>query len=508
MEKEYQTLLAEQCWELIPLPPDANLTGGRWTYAIKFDAHRNLLKRKARYVAQGYTQIQGQDYDKTYGGVAQMESVCLVLAIAAALKLSIFQVDFTAAFLNSPINHDVYMKQPDGFVKPGSEHLVCKLKKSIYRTMQGSHDWQETLAARYVANGYTASRADPCIRYRRVGNEYTVTSTYGDDVCGGSSTISGRDLAIADLGKRWEANEVTSEVLLGMTIHQDPTTKNINISQKTYFQRMLSTFHLEHVRHRYTPLPPGVKLSDSPSPLPEDEIEFMKDKQYRSIVGSIMWGQVCTRPDLAFAAGLLARYQLNPGRQHWECIEWVAGYILHTIDYSITYKAPGPLNSLPGASLKTHAYVDSDHAGCRDTYRSTSGYVFFMAGALVSWSSKRQATVALSTTESEYIGLSRATQQAVWLASFMTEVDLTQQGPINLLGDNFGSVCLTENSKRHALVKHIEMRHHYVREKVTSGEVAVQCIRSGDSVADIFTKPLSGVIHSKLVSQLGLDRTE
>ncbi|GAW08069.1 retrovirus-related pol polyprotein [Lentinula edodes] len=259
MEREFNTLLDKDCWELVPLPADANLTGGRWTYAIKFDAQGNILKRKARYVAQGYTQIQGQDYDKTYGGVARMESVRLVLAIIAVLRLTIFQVDFTAAFLNSPITHDVYMKQPDGFIQPGSEHLVCKLKKSIYGTMQGSHDWQETLAAGYNKDGYTTSRADPCIRYRRTGGEYTITSTYGDDVCGGSTTKTGRDNAVADLGKRWEANEVTTEVLLGMTITQDPRTKAITISQRTYFLRMLSNFGLHHVRRRNTPLPPNVK---------------------------------------------------------------------------------------------------------------------------------------------------------------------------------------------------------------------------------------------------------
>ncbi|GAV99165.1 Gag-Pol polyprotein [Lentinula edodes] len=280
MQREIDTLKDKECWELVPLPPDTNLTGGRWTYAIKFDANGKLLKRKARYVAQGYTQVQGQDYDKTYGGVARMESVRLVLAIVAVLRLSIFQVDFTAAFLNSPITHDVYLKQPEGFVRPGTEHLVCKLKKSIYGTMQGSHDWQETLAAGYTADGYITSRADPCIRYRRVRNEYTITSTYGDDVCGGSSTVAGRDRAVGDLGKRWEANKVTSQVLLGMTIHQDPESKAVTISQKAYFQRMLTHFGLDKVRCRVTPLPPNVKLHASPNPLPEQEQRFMQDKPY------------------------------------------------------------------------------------------------------------------------------------------------------------------------------------------------------------------------------------
>ncbi|GAW03045.1 retrovirus-related pol polyprotein [Lentinula edodes] len=265
---------------------------------------------------------------------------------------------------------------------------------------------------------------------------------------------------------------------------------------------MLTHFGLDCVHRRNTPLPPNVKLKESPTPLPDDERSFMADKQYRAVVGSILWGQVCTRPDLAFAGSLLARYQLNPGRAHWECVKWVAGYILNTLHYAIVYKA----GAEPG--LKPYAYVDSDHAGCQDAYRSTSGYVFFMAGAPVSWSSKWQATVALSTTESEYIGLSRATQQAVWISLFLSEVDLTQEGPINMLGDNFGSVCLTENSKRHALVKHIEMRHHYVREKVQSGEVNIKWIRSGENIADIFTKALNGTTHSKFVSMLGIDRTE
>lgn len=316
-----------------------------------------------------------------------MESVRLVLAIIAILRLSIFQVDFTAAFLNSPITHDVYLKQPEGFVKPGMEHLVFKLKKSIYGTMQGSHNWQETPAAGYKADGYITSRANPCIRYRRKGDDYAITSTYGDHICRGSSTAAGRDKAVADLGKQWEANEVTSQVLLGMTICQDPESKSITISQKAYFNRMLTHFGLDKVRRRTTPLPPNVKLHATLNPLPEQDQQFMQDKPYQAVVGSILWGQVCTCPDLAFAGSLLAWYQLNPGQEHWECMEWVAGYVLNTLDYALTYRSPTTADT-PGTGLKPYAYVDSNHAGCQDTYCSTSGYVFFMAGAPVSWCSK------------------------------------------------------------------------------------------------------------------------
>ncbi|GAW07267.1 retrovirus-related pol polyprotein [Lentinula edodes] len=219
-----------------------------------------------------------------------MESIRLVLAIVAVLQLSIFQVNFAAAFLNSPITHNVYMKQPEGFLKPGSEHLVCKLRKSIYGTMQGSHDWQETLATGYAQDGYTASRADPCIQYQRVGGEYTITSTYGDDVCGGSPMAGGRNKTVADLGGEQSQKRGSTS----MNITQNPESKAITISQKTYFKRMLANFGLEHVRCRNTPLPPNVRLTESLSLLPDEEAELMRDKPYGSIVGCILWGEVCT----------------------------------------------------------------------------------------------------------------------------------------------------------------------------------------------------------------------
>lgn len=508
MQAEYDLLMEKKVWELVELPPGANLIGGRWTYAIKWGSRGEVIKRKGRYVAQGFTQIYGLDFDKTYGAVVRFESLRITLAIIVVLGLQLFQLDFKGAFLNSPISHDVYMKQPEGFVKPGEEHLVCKLKKSIYGTRQGSYDWQATLAEGYRQDGYVTSRADPCIRYRRAAEEYTLTGTYGDDVFGGSLTGEGKKDAISDLGKRWEAGEVKSNVLLGMTIKQNPKTGSITISQEIYFGKMIEHFGFQNVIPRRTPLPPNLKVKQAPNPLPEDERIFMSDKPYRQVVGSVLWGSACTRPDIAYASNLLARYQLNPGRYHWSLIEWLVGYIKWSIHYAITYVRPSKTNPKSGSGLKPVGHVDADYAGCLDTRRSTSGYVFLMAGAPVSWSSKRQATVAMSTVEAEYVALARASQQGVWMSSFLSEVDLDQEGPVTLYGDNEGANSLTENSKQHALVKHIDVKHHHIREKVENGDIDVKGVRTADNLADIFTKPLVGPIHSRLVNRLGLDRTE
>lgn len=313
MQMEYDLLIEKGVWELVDLPLGANLTGGTWTYAIKWGSRGEVMRRNGQYVAQGFTQIYGLDYDKTYGAVIRFESLRIILAIIVVLGLYLFQLDFKGAFLNSPIKHDVYMKQLPGFIKPGNEHLVCKLKKSIYSTKQGSHDWQATLAEGYKADGYLTLRADPCVRYQREGREYTMTGTYGDDVFGGASTSAGKKKAVSDLGSRWEAGEVTSNVLLGMTITQNPTSGLITISQCNYFEKMLEHFGFKDIRPRRTPLPPNLKVKESPNPLPETEHIYMSDKPYKQVVGSVMWGSSCTRPGIAFASNLLARYQLNPG---------------------------------------------------------------------------------------------------------------------------------------------------------------------------------------------------
>ncbi|GAW04991.1 retrotransposon unclassified [Lentinula edodes] len=241
-QAEYDTLMEKDVWELVELPPGANLTDAMWVFTSKWGALGELLKRKARYVAKGYTQVQGVDYDETRADVARMESVRIVLAIIVVLGLSLFQADFKAAFLNGIMKHAVFIRQPKGFIKPGTEHLVCRLKKSLYGTMQGAHDWGDTLSLAYEEDGYTKSKADPCIHWRRENGKYTITSTYGDDVCGGASDKEAKEKALHDLGKRWESSEVRTEVLLGMHISQDKASGAITLSQRAYFSRMLETF--------------------------------------------------------------------------------------------------------------------------------------------------------------------------------------------------------------------------------------------------------------------------
>jgi hypothetical protein len=222
----------------------------------------------------------------------------------------------------------------------------------------------------------------------------------------------------------------------------------------------------------------------------------MADKPYCAVLGSVMWGQLATRPDLSFAVSLLARFQINPGIDHWNGLMHVIGYIKNTLDYGLTYYRDSDLSPI--------AYVDADYGGCRDTRRSTSGYVFMMAGGAVTWSSKRQTTVALSTVEAEYVAMSRCAQQMTWMQSWLSEANIKYDLPGIIRGDNRGAIALTKNTRDHGKVKHIDIRHHYIRELLQSGTIAMEQVSSADNLADIFTKPLPRDHHHRLLAALNI----
>jgi hypothetical protein len=497
MKVEMDTLKAKHTWDLVKPPPEANIMDSMWVYDIKWDGEGRRIKDKARLVGKGYTQQLGVDYNETWAGVTRLESVRMTAAIAAKLDLKLWRIDFVGAYLNSLTKEDIYMKQPEGFIEPGFEDYVCKLVHTIYGTMQGAHDWYETLTETYDKLGYTTSRADPCVRVKKENGGYTITDTYTDDVFGASKTDAEVEERKREIGEIWEIKDIgDNEHFLGTRVQQDLTLGTIRITQRPYWEHVVGRFSLEHVTPRNTPLPVGLVLDNDMSPKTDSEKAQMADKPYRPVLGSVMWGQLATRPDLSFAVSLLSRFQANPGIDHWNALMHVVGYIRNTVDYGLTYSRDAELSPI--------AFADADYGGCRDTRRSTSGYIFTMAGGPVTWSSKRQNTVALSTVEAEYVAMSRCAQQMTWMKSWMDEVSIEHTIPGIIKGDSQGAIALTRNTKDHGKVKHIDIRHHYIRELVHSGAIAIEQVPSAENAADLFTKPLSRDNHHRLLHKLNI----
>jgi len=268
-------------WDLVKLPTGANVMESMWVYDIKWDGEGNRIKDKARLIGKEYTQQLGIDYNETWAGVTRLESVRITAAIAAKKDLRLWRIDFVGAYLNSLTKEDIYMKQPEGFIEAGFEDHICKLVHMIYGTMQGAHDWYETLTETYDKLGYTTSRADPCVRYKQEDNDYTITDTYTDDVFGASTTENKVEKRKNEMGREWEIKDMEeSEYFLGMRVQQDLALRTIRFSQRPYWEHVVNRFDLGHIHPRNTPLPVGIILDNNMSPKTDSKKKQMADKPY------------------------------------------------------------------------------------------------------------------------------------------------------------------------------------------------------------------------------------
>jgi hypothetical protein len=245
---------------------------------------------------------------------------------------------FVGAYLNSLTKEDIYMQQPEGFVEPRYKDYVAKLVHTIYGTMQGGHDWYKTLGTTFDELGCSTSHADPCVQIKEGDGKYTITDMYTDNVFGASKDDVEIKERKDEISKVWDIKDVGEmEYFLGMRVQQDLNSGTIHLTQCPYWEHVLGRFNMDKVTPRNTPLPIGIILDSNMSPKTNSEKKEMNDKPYRSILGSVMWGQLATRPDLAFSISLLAYLQANPGIEHWKALIHVIGYIKNTLDYRLTY---------------------------------------------------------------------------------------------------------------------------------------------------------------------------
>ena len=221
----------------------------------------------------------------------------------------------------------------------------------------------------------------------------------------------------------------------------------------------------------------------------------MENRPYRSIVGELMYIAIGTRPDIMYAVSHLSRFGANPGQMHWNALKHLLRYLKGTIDIKLVYYE-GPMT--------IDAYCDADYAGDVDTRRSRSGFVFMMGGAPISWESRLQKSVAISTAEAEIIAASEATKEAISLRAILNEIGAIQDGPTHIRCDNQAAIAISQNPVDHGRTKHIEVRHFFVREKTQDKQVILEYVNTQENVADGFTKALDTTKHRLFLEGLGL----
>ena len=489
---EYNSLMENKTWILVPRPRDKPIVTGRWVYDIKSDG-----RLKARFVARGFTQVWGENYNETFSPVARFESVRYLVAHAALEDWEMEAMDVKTAFLNGDLEEEIFMEQPEGWVVSGKEDYVCLLKKAIYGLKQASRQWNVKIHASLLDLGFVRTYSDAGIYvYRQQrGISVTIVILYVDDILllgdnkGHIKTVKrtlGRQYKMTDLG--------AVSRFLGLNIKRDRASRRITIDQEDYIRAVLERFEMAGCQPAPTPLPSNALLVSNPETCSD------KDRtKYQSLVGSLMFAALGTRPDISFAVTRLSRYSANPSSEHWRLGQYVLRYLQGTASAVILY------DGASNAGLV--AYSDSDWAEDKDDRHSTSGQIFCLAGGAVSWTSRRQSTISLSSTEAEYKAASDTCRQMAWLRSFSNELGYDMSHPTPLYVDNTGAIFLSVNPVVERRTKHVDVWYHFIREFYESGAVAIYHVETENMLADALTKnvPLSIVVKFRQGAGLILD---
>ena len=477
MQKEIQSLNSNDVWDLVELPGDRKAVGSKWVFKLKVDADGLVERHKARLVAQGFSQKFGLDYDETFCPVVRHESIRTVIALAVQHGLKLHQLDITTAFLNGKLDEEVYMKQPEGFVTEGQEHLVCRLKRSIYGLKQSPRCWNAALDSQLKKLGFVQTSSDPCIYIAKEG-EMCIIAVYVDDIILAAKS----DERLAEVKKYltdcFEVRDMGElHHFLGMKIVQFCETGDVWIGQPAYAGSILQKFSMDAAKGADTPVDANVKLMKA-----VDSDESVDQELYQSAVGSLLYLSVATRPDIAYAVSNVAKFSANPTRQHWNAVKRIMRYIKATLNYGLLYQKDWPENLV--------GYSDADWGGDLDDRKSTSGYLFMMSGAATSWRSKKQSSIALSTAEAEYMALASAAQEAIWMRQLTTELRSKPVGATEIYEDNQSTICMAKSPQFHGRSKHIGIKYHFIREQVENGTVFLRYCRSESMIADMLTKGL------------------
>ncbi|KAL3835280.1 hypothetical protein ACJIZ3_003671 [Penstemon smallii] len=481
MKEEMKSLHDNATFELTTLPKGKKALKNKWVYRVKQE--ENALPRyKARLVVKGFSQKKGIDFDETFSPVVKMSSIRIVLGLAASLNLEVEQMDVKTAFLHGDLEEEIYMEQPEGFMVKGKENCVCKLKKSLYGLKQAPRQWYKKFDYVMEKQGYKKTTSDHCVFVQKFSDDdFVILLLYVDDMIIVGSNVSRINRLKLALSKAFSMKDLgPAKQILGVRITRDRKAKKLWLSQERYIEKVLQRFNMGNAKVVSTPLALHFKLSMKQSPSTDEEKAYMQKIPYASAVGSLMYAMVCTRPDIAHAVGIVSRFLSNPGKEHWEAVKWIMRYLRGSSDLRLCFGSEKP--TLIG-------YTDSDMAGDIDSRKSTSGYLVSFAGGAVSWQSRLQKCVALSTTESEFIAITEACKELLWMRRYLQELGFEQERYV-LFCDSQSAIHLGKNSTFHSRSKHIDVRYHWIRDVLNDRLVELEKVHTDDNGADMLTKAL------------------
>ncbi|GJX66912.1 putative ribonuclease H-like domain-containing protein [Tanacetum coccineum] len=475
MQEELLQFKLQQVWILVDLPNGAKVIGTKWVYRNKKDERGVVVRNKARLVAQGYRQEEGIDYDEVFAPVARLEAIRLFLAFASYMGFIVYQMDVKSAFLYGTIEEEVYVSQPPGFVDPDHPKKVYKVVKALYGLHQAPRAWYATLSTFLEKHGYRRGTIDKTLFIKKDKKDIILVQIYVDDIIFGSTKKSWSDEFEALMKGRFQMSAMGElTFFLGLQVKQ--SHEGIFISQDKYVTEILKKFDFDSVKSAITPM-------ETKAPLAKDEGGPDVDLHlYRSMIGCLMY-LTASRPDIMYAVCACSRFQVTPKVSHLYAVKRIFKYIKGKPKLGLWYPRESPLDLV--------AYSDSDYAAANLDRKSTTGGCQFLGRRLISWQCKKQTIVATSTTEAEYVAAASCCGQVLWLQNQLLDYGFNFMNTIIHI-DNQSTICIIKNPVYHSKTKHIEIRHHFIRDCYEKKLIQVQKIHTDLNVADLLTKPFDG----------------
>jgi len=482
MEEEMLALKENQTFELVSVPKGQNVVGGKWVFAVKSEPGKPE-RYKARYVARGFSQKPGVDYQETFSPTARLTSVRMLMQLAASEDLVVHQMDVKTAYLHAPLDCEIYMKQPQGFEESGEndQKQVYKLNKALYGLKQSGRMWNQMLHAHLINDNFVQSSVDHCVYVKTHDGCKVIILVWVDDIIIAANNQAQLAKVKISLGERFRMKDLgVLSWFLGIKFVC--SENSIVMNQSKYVENMLHRFNMSDCKPKSTPCDPGCcKSIDGKSP----ELSVSDALLYREIVGSLIYLMTASRPDISFVVTKLSQFMSKPLQIHMGMAKHMLRYLKGTQLLCLKF------NKIEGEP-RLFGYCDSDWAGSEDR-KSISGYCFMMrkGGPLISWRSCKQQCVALSTCEAEYVSLACAVQEAKFLSQLLCDMCNSSSKPTMMNVDNQSAIALATNPVSHKRSKHIDIKYHFVRQEVLNGSVVLEYVETEKNVADVFTKPVS-----------------
>jgi hypothetical protein len=490
INNEIQSIMSNHTWEIVDLPQGAKTIGCKWIFKRKLKPDGSVEKYKARLVAKGYTQKKDLDYFDTYSPVARMTSIRVLIAIASIHNLVVHQMDVKTAFLNGDLEEEIYMDQPEGFVVHGKENKVCRLVKSLYGLKQAPKQWHEKFDKVMLLDGYKVNGSDKCV-YTKFDDNLcgVIVCLYVDDML-----ILGTNIDVVNDTKQFLSSKFDmkdlgeADLILGIKLTK--LKNGFRMSQEHFVEKILRKFDFYDSKPVSTPYDGNLHLK-------KNNGSSVSQTQYAQIIGSLMYLMNCSRPDIAYAVNRLSRYTHNPGKDHWNALCRVLKYLRGTMNLGLCYV---------GYPSVLEGYTDANWISDSDETKSTSGFIFSLGGAAVTWKSSKQTCIARSTMEAEFIALDLASSEAEWLRNLLADIPLWKRPvpSISINCDCQAAIARANNNVYNGKRRHICIRHNSVKQLLHDGVISLTFVRSEMNLADPFTKPLNRKIVEITSRGMGL----